>query len=379
MANLPNYQINRFSIGPAVIYMANWQPGILPVKPGDPGTDVGAVRPGSTFTTSRDKVEVYQGFPKSLVAQFASSEAATLKLTTIEWNLKNLQNALAGGILSESGEITTSDVQGAYESSGDEYYLYSDTGLSTSLTSSATGSVTGYVAGPIATRFIGANYTVDTANFWPMKSGTSVTALNALEKNNFILSFTCTVGTNDYAVYCVDEFDQNSGTGRLVQVAAVQIGTGPVNIQFVQEMTSYVDYRAGAGYAKVVIDIGSSFTFGDGTTATKFRTAYWLREPALGEVLDFGGEVDFKDVAILVKHDTPKGRNVKVYIWRAQGDGSIEVNFADGDVHEFPMTFNAMVPFDPCTGQVTDWWGNALPSGKQLFKIVVGPPADTTC
>lgn len=94
------------------------------------------------------------------------------------------------------------------------------------------------------------------------------------------------------------------------------------------------------------------------------------------ETLSFGGQISFIDVALKLVHDTPKGNIITIKIWRAQGSGAVDMTFGD-DPHAFPMEFNAMIPFDPCTKQVLDWEGNVLAVGKQLFEITITKAAGT--
>ncbi len=88
------------------------------------------------------------------------------------------------------------------------------------------------------------------------------------------------------------------------------------------------------------------------------------------EILDFGGQISFSNVALKLVHQTPYGWTINVYIWQAQGDGAVEFNFGDTH-HKLPYTFNAMVPWDNSTRTCKDWGGNTLEVGKQLFKVVV--------
>lgn len=183
--NLPSYDTTRFSIGPCVIYLG--------AAGSTPTVDVGAVEAGSVLTTTRTKEEIFQGFPKTLVAQFATQETAVLKLSGIEWNVNNLMYALGAGIT-----------------------------------------------------------TVESAQ----------------------------------------------------------------------------------------------------------------------EVLDFGGQITFQDCALKVVHQTPNGWTVNIYIWQAQGDGSVEMNFSDTH-HKMPYAFNAIIPWNNTTKNCKDWAGNVLAGGKQLFKVIV--------
>ena len=94
------------------------------------------------------------------------------------------------------------------------------------------------------------------------------------------------------------------------------------------------------------------------------------------ETLSFGGQISFIDVALKLVHDTPKGSTITIKVWKAQGSGALDMTFGD-DAHSFPMEFNAMVPFDPCTKQVLDWNGDILVEGKQLFEITIAKAAGT--
>jgi hypothetical protein len=88
------------------------------------------------------------------------------------------------------------------------------------------------------------------------------------------------------------------------------------------------------------------------------------------EVIDFGGDISFTEVALKIVHQTPNGWTVNVYIWQAQGDGAITLNFSDTH-HKLPYTFNAMIPWDNTSKSCTDWGGGTLAAGKQLFKVVI--------
>ena len=88
------------------------------------------------------------------------------------------------------------------------------------------------------------------------------------------------------------------------------------------------------------------------------------------EILDFGGQISFTNVALKLVHQTPYGWTVNVLIWNAQGDGTVEMNFSDTH-HKMPYTFNAMVPWNNTTKLCTGWAGNTLVEGKQLFKVII--------
>ena len=79
-------------------------------------------------------------------------------------------------------------------------------------------------------------------------------------------------------------------------------------------------------------------------------------------VLPFGGDIEIEEVALRFVHQTPAGGTVEVWMWKAQGSGSIEITFGD-EVHEFPYVFNA-------TDSSTDWAGDALGSKEHLCKVL---------
>lgn len=105
--SLPEYNVNRISIGPCVIYLGEYG-----TSGNTPTVDVGAVEAGATLSTTRDKEEVFQGFPKTLIAQFATSESASLKLTSIEWNFNNLLYAIGAGLTSGTSDTEIFDFGG---------------------------------------------------------------------------------------------------------------------------------------------------------------------------------------------------------------------------------------------------------------------------
>lgn len=58
--NLPKYSAQNFSIGPCVVYMGNFcTTGAACV----PDVDVGGINSGATLTTTREKTEIFLGFP----------------------------------------------------------------------------------------------------------------------------------------------------------------------------------------------------------------------------------------------------------------------------------------------------------------------------
>jgi len=87
--NLPSYDTNKFSIGPGILYMGP--------EGSEPTVDVGAVRSGMTLVTTREKVDIMQGIPRTLVETFTVQETGTLTINGLEWNLNNIAYALGAG------------------------------------------------------------------------------------------------------------------------------------------------------------------------------------------------------------------------------------------------------------------------------------------
>ena len=92
---------------------------------------------------------------------------------------------------------------------------------------------------------------------------------------------------------------------------------------------------------------------GGSTTATTFA---------------LGGQVTLDDLALKVVHEAPSGATYNIYLWKANGSGTLTIPFSD-EVHEFEYTFNLLIPWDDETSTAKDWAGNTLPVGEQLFKI----------
>ena len=238
--------------------------GAFTTSGGAPSVDVGAIQSGAALTTTREKTEIFQGFPKTLIDQLCTQETAVLKFNSIEWNLGNLAKALGAGIFSDGSS------EGIL---GTQSEAAVDRSMATLTQSEA----------------------VRAASVAKKAGGTSIAYLAASEA---VLAASELILTTSEAVV---------NAGHLV----------------------------------------------GGT-----------------DILTFGGELSFAEVALRLTHSTPKGATITVDVYKAQGTGAIEMTFGD-DVHNFPMEFNAMVPFDPCTKTVVDWSGNTLLPGAQLFRITI--------
>jgi len=105
--NTPTYTTKRLSFGPGVLYIG--AAGATPM------TDIGAVKTGATLTITRDKLEVKQGSPESLIKQWVVSETVKLDVVGLEWNLDNLQYAIGAGVISTNGDETDFGLGGDME------------------------------------------------------------------------------------------------------------------------------------------------------------------------------------------------------------------------------------------------------------------------
>lgn len=76
---------------------------------------------------------------------------------------------------------------------------------------------------------------------------------------------------------------------------------------------------------------------------------------------DFGGDINFSEVAIKYRHRIPAGATIEIDIWKANGAGDITTTFGD-DVHEFPYSFSAL-------NSSYDWASNLLDDDKTLFQM----------
>ena len=97
--NIPDYDTDKFSFGPGILYMG--------VEGTTPLVDVGAVKEdGAEFSVERKSIQVKQGSPKSLIAEYVNEEEVKVKITGIEWNLDNLAYILGAGTTGGIGGVT---------------------------------------------------------------------------------------------------------------------------------------------------------------------------------------------------------------------------------------------------------------------------------
>lgn len=93
--NVSSYDTTRMSFGPGILYLG--VPGTTPL------TDVGAIKGKAELNIERGKLEVKQGSPQTLIAEYVMAESISLKLTGIEWNFNNLAYALGAGVTAGTG------------------------------------------------------------------------------------------------------------------------------------------------------------------------------------------------------------------------------------------------------------------------------------
>jgi len=378
--NLPKYSAQNFSIGPCVVYMGNFCTSGLATC--EPNVDVGGVNSGATLTTTREKTEVYQGFPKTLVDQYATQETAVLKFESIEWNMANLVKALSTGLITQGTDtIDVALVQQVDDGDGvdltfdftmtpttgmavvpgsvvvtDGTETFSDNGDGT-LTGNDSGTGTvNYGTGAVAVTFTTApivgtgNVTCDAdeGELLCTVSGTPTYTMSFL-KWPYVNPSSLTIFTS--GGLSVSDDGAGDFTGDMVAAT-------PPNPDNAME---YETGRADITWNAALTDGDLLIAAYDGTKT---------------ETLSFGGQMSFIDVALKLVHDTPKGSTITIKIWRAQGSGALDMTFGD-DAHTFPMEFNAMIPFDACTKQVLDWSGEVLTEGKQLFEITIAKASGT--
>jgi len=92
--NIPSYDSDRFSFGPGILYLG--------VTGSTPSVDIGAVRSGAELTIARERLDVPQGSPRTIVKSYAVQENVQLTVTGIEWNLDRLADVLGAGVTTSS-------------------------------------------------------------------------------------------------------------------------------------------------------------------------------------------------------------------------------------------------------------------------------------
>jgi hypothetical protein len=97
--NVPSGQTKNLSFGPGILYVTtNFG------ATNTPNVDLGYCR-GAGLQVTRDKLDVQQGSPKTLVNTYAVAENATLQFTGLEWNLTSLQYLLGTSLAPSSNNL----------------------------------------------------------------------------------------------------------------------------------------------------------------------------------------------------------------------------------------------------------------------------------
>lgn len=81
------------------------------------------------------------------------------------------------------------------------------------------------------------------------------------------------------------------------------------------------------------------------------------------EVLEFGGDMGMNNRALRYVHIAPDGSTIDMHIFKAQGNGKLNISMKEKDFHEFAFEFEAL------EGSV-DFTNAALASNKKKFKII---------
>jgi len=91
--NVPSYNVDNITFGPAVVYIG-------PATAGTPSTDVGAIDPdeGVTLRITRSKQTIAQGNPKIPIFSFDDEVGVEVSFTVWELDFSQLAWALGGGV-----------------------------------------------------------------------------------------------------------------------------------------------------------------------------------------------------------------------------------------------------------------------------------------
>lgn len=101
--NVPSFDVSNISVGPGILFLGT--------AGNTPTVDVGAVRDGELAIT-REKLDITQGWPATLIARYAPAETVQLTVTGIEWHFANLAKALGAGVAVGAGAGTQFDFGG---------------------------------------------------------------------------------------------------------------------------------------------------------------------------------------------------------------------------------------------------------------------------
>jgi len=95
--NVPNYERQRFSLGPGVVYL-----GIAGLTP---TVDVGGQRSGMVIEPVSENVDIDQGNPAMTVETFSRLQSVIARFTDLEWNPGRMAQALGAGLSEGAGNI----------------------------------------------------------------------------------------------------------------------------------------------------------------------------------------------------------------------------------------------------------------------------------
>lgn len=81
------------------------------------------------------------------------------------------------------------------------------------------------------------------------------------------------------------------------------------------------------------------------------------------ETLEFGGDMQIANRALLFRHIGADGSTIDLEMYRVQGTGEVEIAMKETDVHEFPYEFTALEG-------TTNFANASLAAKKKLYKIL---------
>ena len=98
--NIPTFNTNNISFGPGRLFLG--------AAGATPSVDVGAItEDGIKVTLSSKKRHITQGNPKVKMYTFIQEQDVMVELSSIEWNVNNMQYALGSGNTTSSGSEDT--------------------------------------------------------------------------------------------------------------------------------------------------------------------------------------------------------------------------------------------------------------------------------
>ena len=79
------------------------------------------------------------------------------------------------------------------------------------------------------------------------------------------------------------------------------------------------------------------------------------------DTLEFGGDINMAELALLFQHQLPNGATVSVDIWKVSPAGEFTLTFGD-DLHEFPYSFKGL-------DEDNRWDGTVIAGNQRLMRI----------